>query len=157
MKSVQQYIISVIITALVCAVISGFLQNSAAKGLMKMICGLALTLTVIAPLRNVELSFLSTFESTISDAADLAAEQGSEMGHEALKRIIKQEAEAYIQDKAAELRAEATAEIFLSDDDPPLPERAVISGTVSPYVKQQLQEILQSQLGLEKERLEWTG
>ena len=48
-------------------------------------------------------------------------------------------------------------EITLTRDDPPLPHSAILSGTISPQGKPKLQQILQTQLGIEKENVQWIG
>lgn len=157
METLREYAISIIVTTLICSVVSSLLQNSAAKGIVRMLSGIILTISIVAPLWKLELSFPDGFETMVLDAADAASAAGENISREALRNIIKEDTEAYIQDKAAGLDADITAEVILNNGDPPIPEKAVISGHISPYAKQQLQEILQTQLGIAKESLEWTG
>jgi len=157
MISIREYAVSIIAAALLCSVLSALLQNTAAKALIKMICGMVLTITILAPLRNMELSFPSSLKSTITDTADAAVQNGKTLSREALCQVIKQKTQTYIQDKAAQLGADLSVRIDLNDEDPPLPHRAVLSGEISSSGKQQLQQILQTQLGIAKENVEWVG
>lgn len=157
MDSMQEYAVSIIVVAFICSVLLGALQNSAAKGIIRVICGMVMTIAVAAPLCHIDLSFPGRFDTTVAAEASAAAEEGKVISHEAWRGIIKQETESYILDKAKELGAGISVEISMSNGDPPLPEGAVIFGQVTPHVKRQLQEILQTQLGIAKESLEWTG
>lgn len=157
MTSLPEYAISIIVTALIFAVLSGLLQNSALKGIVNTVFGMILTITVVAPLRNMDFSFSDHWSDLFLNAANSAAVDGEQMSRDALQKIIKQETEAYIQDKAAALHADISAEVILNNGDPPIPKRIIISGTPSPYVKQQLQKILITDLGITKENLEWIG
>lgn len=157
MDSIREYAISIIATALICSTISSLLQNHTFSGIIRMVCGLILTITVVAPLWKMELTFPDPLSSTVISSADAAAEEGRAISQAALEAIIKQETEAYIQNKASDLHAEISVEIGLSQNSPPIPQWAVISGQIAPYQKLQLQEILESELGIAKENLEWTG
>ncbi len=157
MDSLQSYLISVIAAALLCAAAEGILQTSAVKEPVKMICGIVLTITVVSPLRNVDLTNTIAFDTSFRTAASTAAAEGEAMAKEARYRVIKEKTEAYIQDKAAALGAEISADVDLCGDDPPVPQRAVISGQITADKKAQLLQILQTQLGITEENLEWTG
>jgi len=157
MNSIEEYATSIIAMALISSILSGLVQNSEGKGFVRMICGMVMTLTVVAPIWSIDLSVLEGYYPGVLAAASAAAEEGEAISREALYACIKQETETYIQDKAAELSADVSVEVRLNDGDPPIPVGAVISGRVTPYAKHRLQKILDTQLGIAKENLEWTG
>lgn len=157
MDIIRDYAVTIIATGLICSIISNLLHSGTAKSIVRMVCGIILTLTVIAPLRKADFSVHYPAATFFSDSAAEASAGGEDLSHEAIQKIIKEKTEAYIQDKAAELHADITAEVTLTMDDLPLPKEAVISGSISPYAKQQLEKILETQLGITKEHLEWTG
>lgn len=157
MDAFREYAVSIIATTLICSAVSSLLHNSAAKEIVRTVIGIILTISITAPLWKLEFSIPEIFGTMVLDKAYEASSAGENLSREAQRAIIKKETEAYIQDKAAGLHAEITAEVILNHGDPPIPEKAVISGRISPYAKQQLQEILQTQLGIPKESLEWTG
>lgn len=157
MDSIREYAISIIAATLICSSITAILQHSAAKEFAKLLGGLIIALTVAAPLRNVVFSFPENLQSTFSDAAEIAVQEGESLSHEALRQVIKEKTEAYILDKAATLGSDLSVQVTLSKDDPPIPYSAIIEGELSPSGKRQLQYILQTQLGIPKENLEWTG
>lgn len=157
MNALREYALSIIVTALSSSIILGLLQETQAKNLAKMVCGMVLTITVVAPLWKLDLSYPEKIGAMITDSAGSAAEQGEELSREAWETCIIQKTEAYILDKAAEFNARITVQVSLSEGSPPVPFGVVLSGDVSEYEKRQLEEVLQTQLGIAKERLEWTG
>lgn len=153
----REYAVSVIATTLICTAISSLIHNSAVKGMFKLVTGIILCISVVAPLLQLDFSITDTFESLALDGGNIASAAGKKLSQDALRAIIKKDTEAYIQDKAADLNADIMAHVILNQGDPPIPERVVLSGRISPYAKQQLQKILKEQLGIPKENLEWTG
>jgi hypothetical protein len=153
----QKYALSVISTVLIGTVLTDLLPSGTAKGIFKTIFGLLLTLVVISPFRDLTFSFPETFSDLFQNAAEAAASEGELASQIVLEEIIKEEVQTYIQDKAAALQLEITAEVTLRAGDPPVPDSVVIHGAVSPYFRIQLEKILEEQLGIPKEKMEWTG
>lgn len=157
MDSLREYVISIIVITLICSVLEGILQNSAVKKTVKTMCGLVLTLTVASPLWNFDLSFPDAFSTTHMGEVEAAVKEGESMSSDALCTVITQKTEAYIQDKANALGADISAKVGLSKDDPPVPQHVVISGQITQQERHQLQMILQTQLGITEENIEWIG
>lgn len=156
MEELKQYLLSVITVALICAVVQTF-QQGPSKTLAQLVCGLILTVTVVKPVLHFD--FSASFDSLFSlsgDAQENAAE-GEKMSRDALSDIIKEETEAYIQDKANELGAEISADVIVSDNDIPVPVAAVIRGALTAYARDSLEEVLCTELGIAKENLTWIG
>lgn len=157
MEGLRQYIGSIICMSLISGILLSLVQEQTGKAVLKLLCGAALTLTVVSPLCGLSLDDLgAALLPDGLDAEDFTAE-GENMARENLARLIKQEAEAYILDKATSLHADVHIEISLSEDSLPVPVGAVLSGTASPYARQQLEGILQKDLGIPKENVQWTG
>lgn len=156
MGELQQYLLSVITAALICAVVQTF-QQGAPKALVQMVCGLLLTVTVVKPFLHFD--FSASYDSVLSISSDAlaSAAEGEKMTRNALADIIKEEIEAYIQDKAAEMGAEISADVMVSDDDFPVPTAIVIRGTLAAYTRDCLQQVLCTDLGIAKENLTWIG
>ena len=155
MEGLRQYVISVAAAALICGIVSGMVQNGAAKELVRLLCGLFLAVTALHPLVKLDLSNLGEFALPYTQEAESVAAMGENMARESMADIIKAESEAYILDKAAELNAEITAQITVGDYQ--APTAAKLSGEVSPYARQRLEKILESDLGIAKENQLWTG
>ncbi len=155
MEGLRQYVISVVTAALICGIVSGIVQEGRAKPLVRLLCGLVLSLTAIRPIAVIDLADLSDFSLGYAQEAESIAAAGKEMAHEAMEDIIKAGSEAYILDKASDLNTQINVEVTISDEQ--LPVSAVISGEVSPYARKQLEAILQADMGIAKENQQWTG
>lgn len=157
MEGLRQYVISVVTAALACGIVSGLTPKGTAKELVRLLCGVFLAFTAIRPITGLDFNALAEFSFPYAREAEQAAAMGENMARQSLADIIKEESEAYILDKAAALNTDLTVEITVSDDDAPVPVAAVLCGEVSPYARQQLETILQSELGIAKENQLWTG
>jgi len=153
----KAYFVSIVTVSLICSVVQSFPLKDAAKDLTKLICGLLMAITVIAPVRNLDFSSISIPAIVLSDDAQSTAAAGEQLARNTLAEIIKTETEAYIQTKAAEMGADVFVTVSVSNDDLPVPTAAVISGSLTAYERNLLQNILNSQLGIAKENLQWIG
>lgn len=158
MDGVREYFLSVTAAAVICACIRSLVgEKGPAAGVVKLICGLFLAFTVIRPVADIEIEDLTLFTADITEDAQAAVSEGEEFLRESIAGIIKTETEAYILDKAKALSAELQVEVRVSDDPQPVPEEVRITGSVSPYVKAQLQSIIADDLGIPKEDQVWIG
>lgn len=157
MDDLRQYLVSIIAAALICAVVQAFQQDGTAKNLIQLVCGLLMSVTIIAPLRKVDLSAAVDPVFSISDDAQICVSEGEDMTRDSLAAIIKSETEAYILDIAAEMGAEVSVDVTVSLEDIPMPSAAVIRGSIPSQVRERLQEALCTQLGIAKENLTWIG
>lgn len=157
MDGLRQYVISVTAAALICGVVSGLVQNGTAKELIRLLCGLFLAFTVIRPIAGLDFNALTEFSLSYTQEAESMAAMGENMARQSMADIIKAESEAYILDKAAALNAALAVEVTVSEDGTPVPVAAELCGDISPYARQQLEDILQEDLGIAKEYQLWTG
>lgn len=157
MAEIRQYALSVTAAAIFCGILSGLLSDGKRKALLQLIFGVFLTIAVIKPFTKMDFSGIMEFPASFSDIAETAVADGENMAAKAAGEIIKEETEAYILDKAAELDAQIHAEIILSEDNPPVPIAVKLYGEPAPYIRRQLQVLLQSELGISKENQQWSG
>ncbi len=157
MGGLREYLLNVVAAAFICGILSGLFPEGSGKKLLRLVCGVFLTIVVLRPVVGLNPDFLTdSLLSLQSDGSRFTA-QGEEMTDQALRERIKQQAEAYILDKAAELNASIQAEVELSQQSPLVPLSVTISGTVSPYARTQLEQMLLADLGIAKENQVWTG
>ena len=91
MGAFKDYLLSVTAAALICGFVSSLAgKNSSISKLVKLLCGLFLTATVIKPLVDVRIENIYDFTDSLTDGSDLAVSQGENMASEEMKRIIKQ-------------------------------------------------------------------
>lgn len=154
MDDLRQYIFSVIAAAVVCSVMVHIRSGTGQQnGLIRLLCGLFLSLTVIRPIADIRIEELSEYSLNYRNEALEAVSAGEDFARESLDQIIKRETEAYILDKAASYGADISVEIVLDPDL--VPAEAYIQGTISPYARSQMQKILSEDIGIAKEYQIW--
>lgn len=157
MEAVRSYIFSVTGAAILCAVVTAMIGRKGAYGkILKLICGSFMTLVLVCPLVKQSFHFPGLYIQNVSIEADQIARQAGETVSQKIKTIVKEKAEAYILDKATDLNANLTVSVILSEDgDYPVPQSVQMSGSVSPYAKKLLSQMLQEDLGIEPEDQIW--
>lgn len=157
MDSIKNYLISVISAAMISGIaISIAGKKSTIGAITKLLTGLFLVITVISPWTKLRFNDLSAFYSEFSmEAAGVVAEGEAAAQHE-ITSIIKGQVEAYILDKASSLNLNIEVQVTMSDTQPPAPISVTIKGTVAPYGKQRLEQIICDDLGIAKENQLWT-
>jgi len=155
MEDLRQYILGVTAAAMLCGAALSLSPEGTARELLRLLGGIALTACLLRPLAGGRLS-LELPELDPWQGEQIAAE-GEKEARDAVAAVIKSKAEAYILDKAAALEADLEVEIILDRGEVPVPQAAVIRGTVSPYARGRLESILSSELGITKEHQQWTG
>lgn len=155
MDGIRQYIVSAVAAGTVCAVVKVLLpEKGMAARLLRLVCGIFLTFTLLSPLKKLEIPDYSNYLSDFSGEGQAIAQSGEKLARDAMGDIIKSQSEAYILDKAQTLNASVTVDISLDEDL--LPTEAVLTGTVSPYGKSVLTACME-ELGIAKERQTWIG
>lgn len=156
MEGIREYLLSVTAAAMLCGIVTALTgEKGSQAGLVKLICGLFLCFTVISPYAKVRIEDFSDYASDILTEGERAAQEGEDYSAQALRQIISDETRAYIMDKAETYGAEIQVEVELSRDDPPVPKGCTISGSISPYVRQQLKKMLINDLGIPEENQTW--
>lgn len=156
MDGLGRYILSVVSAAVISGILTSMVSPKGTVGaLIRMMCGLFLAFTVIAPVGNLDYDVLTTFSDAYFEEGVAAASQGEKRTREATAELIKQKTEAYILDKAAELQVEITVEVTVSDSGDPVPEEVIIRGDPAQQEKRLLQEMIATELGIPKEHQRW--
>lgn len=152
MENLCQYALSVISAAVILGILKGIWGGSP---LMKLVGGLFLTLVILQPLARFDFSDMRDYYSGFSQMGSAFAADGELQAAEAGRSIIKEQVEAYILDKAKDLGAQIQVSVELGEDDTPV--SACLEGTVSPYTKAELEQILEAELAIAKENQLWIG
>ena len=157
MDVLRGYILSAVAAAVLCAVVNGLIgKKSTNSAAVKMLTGLFLAVTVLAPWVDFRLTDLGLWTADVGSMADVAVAQGEEMAQDALASIIKRNTEAYILDKAASMALKIEVEVMLGSTNPPLPDKVYLKGAVSPYAKGVLSQSIALDLGIPEEKQIWT-
>lgn len=157
MDSIRQYLLTVIAAACVCAVITHLFPVKGSAGtLVKFLCSVFMLVSVISPVKQLRFDGIEDFVSAISVTASDAVVAGETMSQESLSAIIKEQAEAYICDKAVAMNLELEVVVTLSDGSPPTPDTVTLTGKASPYAKSRLSNVIAEDLGISREYQIWT-
>ena len=156
-KIVKEYLLSLIAAALLSSLICGFIdKNNDHHAVIKLICGLFISITAVAPLANISIPDISTYIGETSFDAQRYIDDGQNASYESMSSIISENLESYILDVANELGAEIQAVIILDDQLPPSPRSVKITGNISPYAKERIKNVITQQLGISEENQIWT-
>lgn len=152
----KQYLLSVVAAAIISGIVVKLMGNKGTQGaISKLVAGLFLSFTLIAPLRNISIRDLTAFSYSYSDAAQAAVAEGEAQTRQAIADSIKQGCEAYILDKAGQLDVALEVEVTLSDDTIPTPVAVRLKGRIAPNAKTKLTGIIAQDLGIPKEEQVW--
>lgn len=158
MDEIRQYLISVIAVALICGLLTGLLdKESSTYTITRLLCGLLMAFTVVSPIMDLDLRNAFDFADAFYQSGEMVAQEGQVISETAMQSIIKSQTEAYILDKAASLGVELEVDVMLEDTYPMAPKSVRVSGSISPYSRNCLQNIIAQELGISKENQEWTG
>lgn len=156
MVAVQEYILSVTGTAMLCAMIVALTgEKSRLHGAIRMVCGMIMVYSVVSPLSGLDVRALEEPFLQAREEGTLAARSGVDYSTAALERYIIDKVQSYIQDEAIRYDAKIRTEIILTDDIPPVPKGILITGSISPYGRLKLQTIIEEELGIPRENQIW--
>jgi hypothetical protein len=82
--------------------------------------------------------------------------EGENSSRQAMAKRIKEKTEAYILDKANSLDARVSVTVSLTEDTVPVPCGVILRGSISPYARMRLKEIITQDLGIPEEGQTWT-
>ena len=155
MDDIRVYLMSVCGAAIICSIAGKFFGGKSSIGIIKIMCGLFMTITLLRPVHNLRINGISQIGYDIEYQASQAIRQGEQETENALKNIIKEKTETYILQKAQLLQADITVEVYVTADTVPTPEKVYLSGSIGPYARQQLQNTIAQDLGISKENQIW--
>lgn len=151
----RNYILSIVATAIFCTITNKLFEEKTAIGkTVRLLGGILLSVAIIAPVTKISFENIGNYFNDISLTAEYYAAQGEDSAKESMLRIIKDNSEAYILDKANGLGLEIAVEVEVGADDM-IPNRVTISGTVSPYAKEVMGTYMEDTLGIPKENQQW--
>lgn len=156
MDSIRQYILGIVAASVLCSIIIRLVNAKTANAtLIKTICSIALTICIISPLVGFDL--LDTVKYDINDYLDgeTYATDSFSTTQKQIQTVIKERTQAYVLEKAKSYDCDLHIDITISKEAPYKPISAHASGQISPAVKQKLQQIMEADLGIPRERQLW--
>lgn len=152
---VRQYVLGLIGAALLAAVAVSLAGEGTHKQLVRLLCGIVMTLVFLRPLAGWRFEPDLSFMKEVLDAGSREANAGQNLAREEQIRRITAGVESYILDKADREGADLTVEVTLTEDL--LPAGVVLRGKASREAKENLSRMLEQDLGITKENQLWTG
>jgi hypothetical protein len=158
-EHLRSWIMCISGTACVCAIALALAPEGNVKKTVKLVCGFALMLSIMSAFKTIDYSRLSQYIAQYKlDAEEYVSDTVSESSKQT-RFIIEQECEAYILDKAQELRENVecvSVTAKWSEDGFWYPVSANITGDVSEEVRRYLTQIMEAELGIAKDKQTWS-
>ena len=151
----MEYIAQAVAAALLCGIIVSMTKHSSGGSIVRMLCGVFMTIVLIQPLAGTNVSFLESILPDITGDAEAVASEGAAAAKDIRREYIKQRVQAYILSRAKTMEADIQANVSLDEDC--VPVSVSIAGRISPLSRSRLTQIIASELGIPKERQEWIG
>ena len=156
-EDIRQYILSVVAAASICAIIGSVVGKKGSYGeIIKLLCGLFVLITAIAPWANIQIRQIGSFIESINEESLQAVNEGHLFTQQATAQIIKEQTEAYIMERAVSLGLDLHIEVTLDNAQPPQPSAVKIKGAASPFARQTLSRYICEDLGIPEEKQAWT-
>ena len=153
----KNYLLSIIAAGIICAITGILFPNKdTIEKIVGLMCGLFMTLIVLSPIKKINPVNWGLSYEFQSDQSKHIAEQGQYQAEETLREVITEYCSTYIVEKAKGMGVDIDVQFQLNSNDPPVPTSAVITGTVSPYAKAKLKNILTQDLGIPEDRQQWS-
>lgn len=156
MNGIREYLLTVTAAAIVCSIAKHLAGDKSTAGkITKVVSGIFLTITVISPIKEFQLSKMDGLLDDYRIMAYETAQSGADMANTAMGDIIKEKTEAYILEEAKKMDVDISVEVKLSESEPPIPDQVIITGIVSPYKKNVLSQYISDNLGISREKQKW--
>ena len=153
---IGKYLLSIVGAALLCGIATNLLGDKGALGAaVKLLAGIYMTLTVIAPWGQFSLDEVTDLKEQITADGEQITLSGQNAARDAMAESIIASTRTYILDKAESLGAELTVEVMLDDSQIPVPNGVRIRGNISPYNREKLSSIIETDLGIPTEAQIW--
>lgn len=155
METIRGYLISLVAVCMIAVLASVLLHGSPINKFVRLIGGILVLLVAVSPLLTVNTERLSERLEGICGTYAFDTDSVAEERRSFLSEHIMQTTETYIENKAAELGAAIQAEVTLTNDEYPVPNKVKIIGTLTVEQIESLAAYLTDSLGIAPENQEW--
>lgn len=155
MDALREYVAAIAAAALLSGVLIRLTQKTAGGGMIRMLCGLFMTIVLIRPISANKEHLLEAAFPDYSQQANIVVSEGTAEADNMKQEFIKQRVRTYILSRAEALDADLQVRVSLAEDGTPASVR--ITGNISPMNKSRLTQMIALELGIPKERQEWNG
>lgn len=155
MAALRQYILTIISATIIGMIILSFIdKKSSIYSVLKLLCGIFLIVTLIAPFNDSEIIDFSDIIQQLDVSSDPYVQNGEHFANYEKETFIKEKVVAYVLDRAKAMNINIDVGVELKQDLSG-PEVIYIAGNISPYKKEQLQSMIANDLGVTKENQIW--
>lgn len=150
-QGVRQWLLGVVLASFAGGVALQLAPKGREQGLVRLVCGLLLTVALLGPLARPEWAEPEwTFDL---DSPEQTAERYRKDRQDALSAVIAEKTEAYILDKADRLGLQCTVRVAVAagENDIPLPDTVTITGSRS----EALAACIEEEVGIPPEKQIW--
>ena len=153
MGGIKTYFISICTAAACCGIITKIVPQKGSSGtIIKLLCGIFMLITFLSPVISIPIYDFWSYYEQLSQEAELISSEGEAASKKETDRVMQQQIQAYIQEKAIMLGAEVDINVSVKDG---IPYAVTVSGAVSPYTKQSLSAYMKDQFGISTEEQLW--
>lgn len=155
MDGLRAYVLGVAAASMLCGVLIRLPRSSGSAVIVRMLCGIFLTIVLIQPLAGKKARLWEAALPDVGEEAEEIISEGRASAEDIRKEFIKERLEAYILSRAGEIGADIQADITLGKNC--LPTHIRVMGSISPIYRSKLTQIIASELGIPREQQEWIG
>lgn len=157
MDSIKQYLLSVVLAVIIIGIAKGMIgKKSPHKDVISLMSGLILLLTILIPLKSINWYPYSDYFDEINLDAEYEVILGQQQAQSEMEKIITEQTESYIFDKATAMGADLDVSVEIETvNSLPMPVAVKLEGSISPYAKTKMKEIIKNDIGIPEDRQEW--
>ena len=157
MSSIGQYIYSLVVSAILVSLVLAIAPDKGApSATLSLMTGIFLIIVAIAPVVKFRIGSMQNYTANIETDASKIISHAENYTKSEIARVIKEQTESYILDKAVSFGAEIKVEVMISNDGSCIPEKVQITGPISPLGKRRLSAVIKEDLGIPEELQIWT-
>ena len=155
-ESIRAYLLSVVAAALLTSILLAVIPGGLLKRTATLVSGLFLILVCINPFYEVSWSDLAQSISRMMMQQEQQEAQIEVHSLDVACKLIKQQTESYILDKAASMGLNLDVEVTVSTDaEYPYPSAVRLTGTVTKQQRESLAQFMEDQLAVPAAAQEW--
>ncbi len=156
MSAVNGYLLQLVSIAIVTGVVTHLLPcNGAAAKVTKLLCSIILVSYAVRAIPQWEWVDIGGLGVRIRMDAEAAVSGGEKSAREAMAECIIERTEEYILEKAKDMNVDLAVKVEVSEDNIPMPTSVCLNGKISPYTKTKLGNLIEEDLGIDKEKQIW--
>ena len=141
---------------MLCGIATTLLGEKGVMGVaVKLMAGIYMTLSIVAPWGQLRLGEISQLKDQFTAEGERVTLSGQNAARDAMAESIIESTRTYILDKAETLGAQLSVEVMLDDSPIPVPCGVRIRGNISPYNREKLSSIIETDLGIPTEAQTW--